>query len=99
MHNIKDIRKNFDDFENSLKKRFINLDIKKIKTLDDNNRELIQKKEILEKEKKEISKSKNKTLFEKSKDISLEIIKSKIGTGLDERRLNARILNIRLSIN
>ena len=73
MHNIKDIRKNFDDFENSLKKRFINLDIKKIKTLDDNNRELIQKKETLEKEKKEISKSKDKTLFEKSKEISLEI--------------------------
>jgi len=73
MHNIKDIRKNFDDFENSLKKRFIDLDIKKIKTLDDNNRELIQKKETLEKEKKEISKSKDKTLFEKSKEISLEI--------------------------
>ena len=73
MHNIKDIRKNFDEFENSLKKRFVDLDIKKIKTLDDNNRELIQKKEILEKEKKEISKSKDKSLFEKSKEISLEI--------------------------
>ena len=67
MHNIKDIRKNLNEFENSLKKRFVDLDIKKIKTLDDNNRELIQKKEILEKEKKEISKSKDKTLFEKSK--------------------------------
>merc|ERR1712127_801291 len=75
MHNIKDIRKNFNDFDESLKKRFVKLDIKKIETLDNNNRDLIQKKENLEKEKKDISKLKDKSLFEKSKKISLEIEK------------------------
>jgi seryl-tRNA synthetase len=75
MHNIKDIRKNFDQFEESLKKRFVEVDIEKIKILDNKNRQLIQQKEILEKEKKDISKSKDKSLFAKSKIISSEIEK------------------------
>ena len=73
MHNLKDIRKNFDNFKKNLKKRSINVDFEKLKKLDSQNRELIQKKEILESEKKEISKSKNKSLFSKSKEISLSI--------------------------
>ena len=59
MHNIKDIRKDLKSFEEHLKKRFVNVDIDEIKKLDENNRELIQKKETLEQEKKEISKSKD----------------------------------------
>jgi len=43
--------------------------------LDKKNRKLIQEKENLEKEKKDISKSKDKTLFKKSKDISVQIDK------------------------
>ncbi len=73
MHNVKDIRQNPDQFENDLKKRFVNIDIKKILLLDENNRKLIQKKETLEKEKKDISKKKEKSLFEKSKEISKQI--------------------------
>ena len=73
MHNLKDIRKNFDNFKKNLEKRTINVDFEKLKKLDSQNRELIQKKEILESEKKEISKSKNKSLFSKSKEISLSI--------------------------
>ena len=73
MHNIKDIRKDLKSFEESLKKRFVNVDIDKIKKLDENNRELIQKKETLEQEKKEISKSKDQNLFKRSKEISSEI--------------------------
>ena len=73
MHNLKEIRKDFDTFEKSLKKRSLDIDFKKLKDLDKQNREFIQKKEILEKEKKDISKSKDKSLFEKSKEISLEI--------------------------
>jgi len=46
-----------------------------LKNLDIKNRDFIQKKESLEKEKKEISKSKDKSLFEKSKEISLSIEK------------------------
>ena len=75
MHNIKDIRNNIDLFKNSLKKRFLEVDLKKILEFDEENRKLIQKKENLEKEKKDISRSKDKTLFKKSKDISVEIEK------------------------
>jgi len=44
MHNIKDIRKNYDHFAKSLEKRFLTIDIDKIKDLDEKNRALIQKK-------------------------------------------------------
>ena len=73
MHNLKEIRKDFDTFEKSLKKRSIDVDFKKLKDLDIQNRDLIQKKETLEKEKKDISKSKDKSLFAKSKEISESI--------------------------
>ena len=59
----------------ALQKRFIDIDFDELANLDKNNRELIQKKENLEKEKKDISKSKDKSLFEKSKQISLSIDK------------------------
>ena len=75
MHNFKEIRKNFDDFKKSLKKRSIDLDFDNLENLYKNNRDLIKKKENLEREKKEISKSKDQSLFEKSKQISLEIEK------------------------
>ena len=75
MHNIKDIRNDVEAFKKALKKRFIELDLTKILTLDENNRKHIQEKEILEKEKKDISKSKDKSLFLKSKDISIKIDK------------------------
>ena len=52
MHNIKEIRKDFESFKKALEKRSIDIDFEKIKNLDTKNRELIQKKENLEKEKK-----------------------------------------------
>ena len=73
MHNLKVIRKDFDSFEKSLKKRSINIDFNKLKDLDKKNREYIQKKELLEKEKKDISKSKDKSQFQRSKEISISI--------------------------
>ncbi len=75
MHNLKEIRKNFESFKKSLEKRHINIDYKKIENLDIENRNLILQKETLEKEKKDISKSKDKSLFAKSKEISLNIEK------------------------
>ena len=75
MHNIKDIRDNIDDFIKLILKRNVKIDKNNIIDLDKNNRKFIQEKEKLEKEKKDISKSKDKTLFEKSKKISLEIEK------------------------
>ncbi len=75
MHNIKDIKNDVESFKNALKKRFLKIEIEKILNLDENNRKYIQKKELFEKEKKEISRSKDKTLFEKSKKITIEIEK------------------------
>ncbi len=89
MHNIKDIKNDIENFKNSLKKRFVEIDIEKILDLDENNRKYIQKKELFEKEKKEISRSKDKTLFEKSKKITIEIekiskLQAKVKKELDE---------------
>ena len=73
MHNIKDIRNDPKKFKESLKKRFLDVNLENLLDLDQKNRKLIQEKETLEKEKKEISKTKNKDLFEKSKTISQKI--------------------------
>jgi len=73
MHNIKEIRNNIDFFKDSLKKRFLDINVNNILNLDEKNRKLIQKKESLESEKKMISKSKDTSLFNKSKIISSEI--------------------------
>ena len=75
MHNIKDIRNNIESFKEALKKRYLDLDVNKILKLDENNRKYIQEKEAFEKEKKTISKSKDKALFDKSKSITIEIEK------------------------
>ena len=75
MHNIKEIRKDFSKFQKSLEKRNLEVDFEKIQKLDEQNRNLIQKKEGLEKEKKDISKSKDESLFKKSKEISKELDK------------------------
>ena len=75
MHNLKEIRKNFSEFAKSLEKRSVNVDFTNLEKLDELNRELIQKKESLENEKKEISKSKDESLFKKSKEISIELEK------------------------
>ena len=75
MHNIKDIRKNFVAFAKSLEKRSININFDNLQKLDELNRDLIQKKEALEKEKKDISKSKDEKLFKKSKEISIDLEK------------------------
>ena len=73
MHNIKDIRKDIDNFKNTIKNRNVDVDFDQILNLDEENRKLIQEKEKLEMEKKSISKSKDETLFEKSKEISNKI--------------------------
>ena len=75
MHNLKEIRKDFSKFEKDLEKRSVKIDFNNLKKLDELNRDLIQKKENLEKEKKDISKSKDESLFKKSKEISTELEK------------------------
>ena len=73
MHNIKDIRNNFEDFKNQIKSRNFDANLDDIVELDKENRKLIQEKEKYEMEKKTISKSKDESLFKKSKEISIKI--------------------------
>ncbi len=73
MHNLKEIRSNLKNFEDKIKQRNSDIDIKTLQNFDGKNRNLIQKKEKLEQEKKIISKSKDSSLFKKSKDLSKEI--------------------------
>jgi len=85
MHNLKEIRKDFSKFEKDLENRSVKIDFNNLKKLDELNRDLIQKKENLEKEKKNISKSKDESLFKKSKEISTELEK------ITEQQKNTKI--------
>ena len=73
MHNIKDIRNNFEVFKNKIKDRNFDVNFNELVKLDKENRTLIQDKEKFEMEKKSISKSKDETLFAKSKEITIKI--------------------------
>jgi seryl-tRNA synthetase len=94
MHNLKDIRKDFSVFAKSLEKRFVNIDFGNLQKLDEQNRNLIQKKESLEKEKKDISKSKDESLFKKSKDISTELEKVSENQKKTKIKLDSILSNI-----
>jgi len=73
MHNLKSIRENPDIFRKKISSRNVDVNLDELLNLDKKNREIIQKKEKLEQEKKIISKTKDKSQFEKSKKISKEI--------------------------
>ena len=75
MHNLKEIRKNFDDFQKDLKKRNVDVDLNNLKNLDKQNRELIQNKEGLEKEKKDISNLKINHYLKSQKKFLLKLKK------------------------
>ncbi len=97
MHDLKQIRKDYDSFKKALKKRPTEVNLDELRNLDEQNRNLIQKREKLEKEKKEISKSKDKSLFTKSKEISVsidDILKEEKKIKLDLDNLLSNIPNI-----
>ena len=73
MHNIKEIRKNTELFEKKIKERNSIIDLKSLIKHDKENRELIQKKEKLEQEKKLLSKKKDPNNFNKSKNLTNQI--------------------------
>ena len=88
MHNIKDLRKNLEKFKDRLSNRNINFDIDDFKKKDKLNRELIGVKEKLEQEKKILSRSKDKSNFEKSKKISKKIINIEKDLSISQKDLN-----------
>ena len=73
MHNFKELRKNLEKFKKKFNDRNVKFDENNFNKKDNLNRDLIIQKEKLEQEKKILSKSKNKSNFEKSKKISEEI--------------------------
>jgi len=73
MHNLKELRKNLDNFKKKFENRNTIFDLNDFKKKDTLNRDLISKKEKLEQEKKILSKLKDKSNFEKSIKISQEI--------------------------
>ena len=73
MHNLKDIRINPETYKKKFQDRNFNFDTDHFKKKDIQNRDLINKKEKLEQEKKLLSKSNDIINFEKSKKISEEI--------------------------
>ncbi len=94
MHNLKEIRKDFKAFKKAIEKRSIDINFELLQNLDKKNREFIQKKEILEKEKKDISKSKDKSLFSRSKEISAAIEKINIQQKKTKESLEQILSNI-----
>ena len=94
MHNIKDIRLNSENFINLLKARNSNIDINELLLLDKSNRDLIKKKELLEQEKKKISKTKDQSLFKKSINLSKQINEIEIKNNEFKTKIDALLSNL-----
>ena len=94
MHNIKDIRLNSENFINLLKGRNSDIDINELLVLDKSNRDLIKKKELLEQEKKKISKTKDQSLFKKSINLSKQIDELEIKNNEFKTKIDALLSNL-----
>ena len=89
MHNIKDIRKNLENFKKKMSERNSLIEFDSLIELDQENRNLIQEKEKKEQEKKLLSKSKDPTNFELSKKLTIVIDKlSKMQSELQNKIFN-----------
>ncbi len=88
MHNIKLLREKPDFFKKKFQDRNIKLNIDELLNLDKKNREIINKKEKLEQERKIISKNKDEEKFKKSKQISNEIKKLEADIGVLKVSIN-----------
>ena len=94
MHNLKDLRKNLETFKKKFKDRNLDFNTDEFNRVDKINRELINKKELLEQEKKKLSQSKEKLNFEKSKKISNEIEKISIEQKKTQKKIDEIVSNL-----
>ena len=94
MHSLKDLRKNLEEYKNKFKHRNLDFDINEFSKADEKNRELINKKELLEQEKKKLSKSKDKSNFEKSKKISDQINKILLDQKETQKKIDKIVSNL-----
>jgi len=94
MHNLKDLRKNLETFKKKFKDRNLDFNIDEFNKADKINRELINKKELLEQEKRNLSKSKEKSNFEKSKKISDQIDKILLEQKRTQKEIDQIVFNL-----
>ncbi len=94
MHNLKELRKNLDNFKKKFKDRNVDFDINDFNKKDNLNRDLITQKEKLEQEKKNLSKSKDKSNFNKSKKISEQISELIKKQTLSQNQLDKMIFSL-----
>ena len=94
MHSLKDLRKNLEEYKNKFKHRNLDFDINEFSKADEKNRELINKKELLEQEKKKLSKSKDKSNFVKSKKISEQINKILLEQKETQKKIDKIVSNL-----
>ena len=94
MHNLKDLRKNLETFKKKFKDRNLDFNTDEFNKADKINRELINKKELLEQEKRNLSKSKEKSNFERSKKISGQIDKILLEQKKTQKKIDQIISNL-----
>jgi seryl-tRNA synthetase len=94
MYNLKDLIKNLNIYKKKFQDRNLNFDIDEFNKLDKINRELINKKELLEQEKKTLSKSKNESNFEKSKIISKQINEILLEQIISQKKIDSIIFHL-----
>ena len=94
MHNLKDLRKNLNIYKKKFIDRNIDFNIDIFQKIDKLNRELINKKELLEQEKKVLSKSKDQKNFDKSKTLSKQIDEISLKQANSQKELNSIIYNL-----
>ena len=100
MHNLRELRKNLTTYKKKLADRNTDFDLEKFTKLDNTNRNLITKKESLEQEKKTLSKTKDKTNFDKSKKISEEIDKILAEQNIKQKEIDEILFNLpNLAVN
>ena len=94
MHKIKEIRNDSKNFKQKILNRNSKINIDDLLSLDKKHRELIQKKETLEQEKKTISKKKDKNLFVRSKEITKQINELEIQNTKFKSEINIALSNL-----
>ena len=94
MYSLKDLRKNLNMYKKKFQDRNLNFDIDEFNKLDKINRDLINKKELLEQEKKTLSKSKNESNFEKSKNISKQINEILVEQIISQKKIDSIIFHL-----
>ncbi len=87
MHNLKEIRKDFPGFEKALEKRSLKIDFKKLQKLDEENRNLIQKKRPSKKKKKIFQNQKTKLYLKNTKELTFELDKLTDSTKKNKNRV------------